>query len=559
MRADNYLPQWTEPASAEEGGRDPLGLARVHDRITEWLVPGITTQTHRARYYSYYLWAVGDVNAIDAPGRRHEFEEGMRRREAGFVLACLADHDGDGPAALVGVRQGERRWRSQFQSGSFRTDFQPLPSMLAGGYGQYYGGSLYNLGLVHTPVEANGVDRLTPLGQTIAAAFSVAVADTEYIKEGMQGLPELGLATAQDYGKHACLCRLRSATKADLGPLTDLFFGMGEHNRPEAVPRRETLLLCLDAVSAANKHKIEVAKGAFDALVVSCCAFYGHLLRGKRSVRYGAPKPLTTCAQRWRWLELHRYTSYALERLLSALLTRLNDAQKRMSLDEFVRDLDWGKMSQTAREFAPGLRGADLRGWVGAVLGSGGAISEQGSLQFDRSHGLSADLSEDGLGSQLAESDDLNEQVALSVLLLLTLYCRFNHCRGRDPRWMENAQRGDGELWFEVVARRIDDHLSKKANVAQFLVDLLDRDVLDGHERMRFERGKLDASWLERDGAMLTWQRDYRPPWRSSKMENCGTILEDLGLLHVDEDGLVEVAPRGAALRSRLLAEMGEG
>ena len=60
----NYLPQWTRRVAMDGSGRDPLGLSRVSDALTGHLLPDIITTTDRARYYSFYTWAVSDIQAL---------------------------------------------------------------------------------------------------------------------------------------------------------------------------------------------------------------------------------------------------------------------------------------------------------------------------------------------------------------------------------------------------------------------------------------------------------------------------------------------------------------
>lgn len=52
------IPKWTKHVVTELGGRHPLGLSRVSFMITDYLLKGIITTTYRARYYSFYPWAL---------------------------------------------------------------------------------------------------------------------------------------------------------------------------------------------------------------------------------------------------------------------------------------------------------------------------------------------------------------------------------------------------------------------------------------------------------------------------------------------------------------------
>ena len=98
-----FLPQWTRRVTMEGSGRDPLGLSRVSDALTNFLLPNIITTTDRARYYSFYTWAIGDIEALrKSKSGRVSFEDEFQRREAAFALPATAP---GGTVAKL-VRQG---------------------------------------------------------------------------------------------------------------------------------------------------------------------------------------------------------------------------------------------------------------------------------------------------------------------------------------------------------------------------------------------------------------------------------------------------------------------
>lgn len=46
-------PEWTQTEYPEGGGRDALGIETLSESILSDLLPGITNQTRRVRYYSF--------------------------------------------------------------------------------------------------------------------------------------------------------------------------------------------------------------------------------------------------------------------------------------------------------------------------------------------------------------------------------------------------------------------------------------------------------------------------------------------------------------------------
>src|SRR6185369_15564 len=96
-------PQWTRRVAMEGSGRDPLGLSRVSDALTDFLLPDIITTTDRARYYSFYTWAVGDIEELRQGKKSNiSFEEEFQRREAAFALASRISNKFGLP--IVGLR-----------------------------------------------------------------------------------------------------------------------------------------------------------------------------------------------------------------------------------------------------------------------------------------------------------------------------------------------------------------------------------------------------------------------------------------------------------------------
>lgn len=130
-----YWPQWTRRVAMDGSGRDPLGLSRVSDALTNFLLPDIITTTDRARFYSFYTWAIADVEALrNSKAGRVSFEEEFRRREAAFALASRLGQKIELP--IVGIRQVDTILASADEGDNVDTDFRVLPSNSTGGYGQ---------------------------------------------------------------------------------------------------------------------------------------------------------------------------------------------------------------------------------------------------------------------------------------------------------------------------------------------------------------------------------------------------------------------------------------
>ena len=68
------------------------------------------------------------------------------------------------------------------QQGEVDCNFRVLPSNALGGYGQYYGGSLYELGLIFRP--ESGIDHVSDgIAEELAHTFDYSIKNTSYIKK----------------------------------------------------------------------------------------------------------------------------------------------------------------------------------------------------------------------------------------------------------------------------------------------------------------------------------------------------------------------------------------
>jgi hypothetical protein len=109
-----------------------------------------------------------------------EYVRAFRRREAFMALSTM---QADKEASPVGVRMVGPKLEAANRTAVADCDFKVLPSNDLGGYGQYYAGSLIQLGLTN---HENGIDLVTP-----EAGEALALASTRWLR------------TRHTYEKHA--------------------------------------------------------------------------------------------------------------------------------------------------------------------------------------------------------------------------------------------------------------------------------------------------------------------------------------------------------------------
>src|SRR5947209_2724581 len=189
--ARRLIPQWTKKVAFEAGGRDPLGLSRVSDLIKSQLLPGIVSNNNRARYYSYFCWAFWHIEQEETAQRYKDFEAKYRKREAVLALATLSNN----PRAsmLIGVDEAKLTLIRGKERKEVDCDFRVLPSNPLGAFGQYFRGSLYELGL-YTRTE-DGIYHAAPgEGEALAKTVHAVAQRTPYVKNKLFGEARLSLS-----------------------------------------------------------------------------------------------------------------------------------------------------------------------------------------------------------------------------------------------------------------------------------------------------------------------------------------------------------------------------
>lgn len=536
------LPSWTKLSTIEETGRDPLGLERVHERLSEWLMPGITLVTPRARYYSFYLWAVQQTNQLDHPRDRNAFIEGMRRREAAYVLANFADAEQTKTAteSLTGTEQGLIKWQQGQRASRLSTKFSPLPSSRLGGYSQYYGGSLYKLGLSYTPAEANGIDQLTAAGTVIANAFDQSIKSTAYRCEHQHD-DTLDLSVLTEYGKAAGLDRLKDKKQECLA-LIDLFFARNQHAVPSADWRKQSLLLCLDVARAAEETGYPLTRLNFEDTILAKAVYYRNLSSSNHLCDYIPPPAIRMSFERYRLFQANRYFMYALECLLWAMIDVLQDEPSGMKVEEYVESLPWPEVERYFLEYSHSRLspGPGISGWLTAIFKRPlMRLDSASSSHFDEANRGGAKALELVASDALQEAG-ANESVGLALLIFFSLFCRCHYYHAvNQTAWSEVALHGRGDLWVGDMIHTIEDQLDKDASIKDFLKIVLAQWVVRRHEIVLRQKQKSGAGWLYQDqDRRVHFKQAYIPYMRISRLVNATPILQDVGLLEVREDCL---------------------
>jgi hypothetical protein len=522
--AISFLPRWTKRVRTDGGGRDPLGLSRVTENITDHLLQGIITTTDRARYYSFYCWSLWHVQLGGSPRKYADYIRAFRRREAFMALSTMM---ADNEASPVGVRMVGPKLEAANRTGAADCDFKVLPSNDLGGYGQYYAGSLIQLGLTK---HENGLDVVTPeIGEALALAYHKVVENTPYLRKIRWNQPEVDLREIQQSAPYFSLDSLShpfASIERDL--LRKLFFSLdGTVKAERSTLRRHSLGLILDIIGEYERAGAPATNEEFEWQVVHAPHYFRQLWLGDRkATRYKAPETFGVCDSFWQQFCLHQFVANAIESLLYAVLETLSSEPSGLPLDQICARLAGDGFASEMRDIAG--RSCDSPRVLLSTLGIDGRPSASFCARKQAELGLLHPRSE--MQTVREVPTDPTRAAARAVLTLATLYSKWRSA-GNDAFNFVMANAGN-ELCAGRVLGYVDEWLMPDCSWQVALETLIADCVVNQHDNVMYEKRNLESCWLHKQERRIIKDQDYDPPSRSSRQGNAIRILSDIGLIN---------------------------
>jgi hypothetical protein len=536
-------------------GRDPLGLSRLEQQLADALMEGITTITDRARYYSMYCWILRRLVEQGHDESRARFERNFQRLEAAVALATRLQSK---TSSVIGDRQVTGRVSARSESAEVDLDFRVLPSNELGGFGQNYAGSMFALGL--TSRDDTEIYRVEPVGEPFAAAVSSGFRGTRWIEGGLDRRSSVSWSELKACADRLSLDGIRepwASTEREL--LIDLLFA---RKIPQGAARntgglRSSLLRLLWVIEAyrAAEISLESEPTTLDFQMLYAPTYYGVLSSSTldEAEPFSPPAPLAATpnapsnAGRWRQFCLHQYLTYTLEWLLWVILELVGAEPRGASVDEVA------KRCTTARFEAYLANAVRSRAGTPALLLAALGVDRvpdaalaSGSL--DR-FGLASPLSEEALiRSDVADPEERAAWVCLSLGVLYAKWRGYTD----DPDHRQVAAASKGDLSAQWLLHRLDAWLAGGSWDAA-LRELI-QIVASTHDRVMYDKRRLDSCWLTHEEGRLKKEQDYEPYLRAPRQRQALRILDDLLLVDFPKEGIVTLTAAGRAV---LRAEIG--
>jgi hypothetical protein len=387
------------------------------------------------------------------------------------------------------------------------------------------------------------------LGCKVAEVFAASTRKTPYLSGSWQHRIRVPLDVLEDSAEIFSLDGLaRKEAEPERKLLIQIFFSLDESLPTVSLNQQRTLGQFLHVLTSCDEVGFSIARRDTDKAIVFWPHYYDCLVSSdEKQAKY---QPLTIFAEIhgfWRQFCAHQFLAFALEEFFAGVLDIVSPHPEGLIesqvLDELLDDDLFADLKQTVG------RKCSTPAALLAALGVSRIPDSHISDSLARQFGARASLNEWAICTRASGAPAT--RLGRAILLLALLYGKW---RGRedDDIFRRVGQHATSDLWlgtiFEWVDAWISDRLDWRTATGRLLTWLLLR-----HDQVKFQKRKLEASWIENINGRLTKQQDLSPSFRSSRHKNAATILQDLGLLkHGGLDDPLRLTKQGEAVLQRL-------
>lgn len=543
-----FDPDWTEQEYKAGGARDDLGIETLSEAILADLLPGINNQTRRARYYSFWAWALkGFIDDPDAnPHTQNKFWIWLRGREDTLILAYLAHGCGGG---LAGTTIGARIW-GDGPPMVYDITWKSLESVEGGSYQLYYRGALEEMNIIVRNGESLHDDLSREVGAGLAEAFGIAVSSSRFVQHHLQAT-QLSREDIVDFAQTGCICRIGD-NELERQRLVKAFF---RFDTPDAfaVKRLASLCFFLDVIEQSQGLPLKETDFRTVLYFWSYTAQHAYLPKGN------CIEP----AQRWRIFQLRQVFVFAVEAFWSLFLHFIQSESLtgNQYLGWLVNELDLQALSAHWGFVLPDtdpsrLRLKDFYNSIHAALPDG--AWSNGTTALDQT------LNEQALIDTIrADRSNLNAQaMAGSGLLALALiYWRSLLWQGTSG-WQYLSDRfALGRMPLDSYLRQVEYAFEVNWSVTDWLSWLHKNYLWMQHRRVALEKlitrkqevYKFELLVDEPETSLEDEQHRFRglgidvPKMNAPRFPSALNILTDLRLITIDQASY-RLTPEGASL-----------
>lgn len=182
---ETIVPFFSRPMNFVRG-LDPLGLQNTSEATFAMLLPGLNNVTGRIRYYSFYCWLLHEY--AKRVGNTNPDEQRKFIRRAELIVALVNRSSDEEVSAIPGSNYANKLLSDEsistydLQNATYKPDGTTEGTYwkyASGAFGQYYLGSLLDIGLIIEREKGGGVYSRTPRKEGVAVSGEDLALDFE--------------------------------------------------------------------------------------------------------------------------------------------------------------------------------------------------------------------------------------------------------------------------------------------------------------------------------------------------------------------------------------------
>lgn len=506
-----WEPVWTEEVKIESGGRYPLLLNRFHAHLEDLLIKGIVSTTDRLRYISYCCWAIGDIEETLNCKSYYEFEEAFKRREAALAVGIYFLK----PTTKLGnyTTYGIEAMRTYIGSEDEIIDcsFRILPSQPMGAFGQYYKGTMQNWGLIY--VDSKGIIMLTDSGRELYKIMNTYYSDCQYFRSfrGKQHIPGNVLKRWAKINEFDNITDPYHQEEREF--YKEILFHLDTNK--DRIFRRDSLVVYLETIMMCNEKNIP-----FDEDVLRNLFYYKKIMRND-SIENATLSPfLDDVLFYWSVYESHVYFSFWITEYFKFFLSLLKTVDGILVAE--IISINKNEFNEKAKEIINSevdfysIKFKDFIAYVKLANKPDEHLLEEKitNMKYNTLSQLSAGL----------------------LIMLSLLYFKHDIIKN-DLRYIELKLNLSDDFWFDEFLRDIE--VFKNYSIMQILKILLNRFVIQKHDKAMCQKNDLRRCWFTKSGAKYYFEADANSTWRTAKHNNICNFLFDMDLITVNSERFV--------------------
>ena len=545
VEREDLVTGWVKPPYQIKG-LDHLGVQAPGIEIYGQLLPGVTNVTDRARYYSFYAWLFWQFEQKGWRAYR-EWQPMLRKAECLFALIALYHDltDVNNKSTYSGAMVGSSVLSQALQGGDSGGHFSLSAFSQAdesktryfknptGGLGQYYFGSLWQLGIM-TGDSVSEARLVEPAGTELAKAMGAGVDG-----EAFMAVLEADRFTAADLDALHTFCPWGlKQSEAERHLLLSILM-KGHASSPETALDHTTAarsaslayIYWLAGKSQASKQTFENEK--FRSLIYTQASEQGEPLN--------IPPGLQRVTGRWQAYQRHELFSVALQGLFFCLLRSADLLGAAQTFPTTRALCSWFWTEGPGRPVIDANSDQSFGDWV---MDQGETLPDLSSWHSD-GHEMIAAASVCKLSAMKSTNESMLSEIVVGALRVLTaLIVREENSIGYGPvefrpNYLENYPINI-DRWQRDFSAKL-----RAMSVREALVLLSQEYCLDGHIRVGLRKLRQQGQNTFRFEVTERglWVKEIPEAVETSpRLAQSIRILMDLGVLEEVEGNLSPVA-----------------